>query len=626
MKKKILLIFTFLTLLIYCSSCTIGDKIYSGIKKVSNTKECDEEAYTGIEFQNLEHFKEGLQDGANINHIKVLGVSETNPFALAFTKNYDTAKYIIENGADPNNANSSGMSLLMLTAWNTDVLMSQLLVKHGAKADKKDKAGRTALEYVVDPSHNKNANEQNIDNIMTLLLKNGAKIRPATFKAALANTQSDITKYGVIKRILESLSKEGYKSGLNPVLEAAMLGKSSKEIELINSNKMNKEDEQKILFYTAAFGSVDAMKLLEAKGIDIKSKDSNENTTLIIAAQYGNLEMVKYLLNKGVIDIEAQNSESNSVILTAILYNQLEVVQYLIGQGAKAGYKPKDDPEGDNTIKMIGYAATNGNIDMMKLLISNGYPINNDTISDAISDASQYNKLESMKYILSIWKNPDIIISDTNSTPLGLNCLFGNIDIVKLLVEHGAKINGIDNYNIPIIIAAKYGYTEVVDYLLKQGADVNAASINQDGEQKGLKSSSVLMEAATAGYLDIVKLLIDNGANVNYQADGLNNDTALNCAARGSSRNIVEYLIKKGANINYQNAKGETPLIIAASWSQKYNIKVLLKHKANKGIKNKDGQTALDIIKEKINKNKNDITPYGYDVREWNKEIADILK
>ena len=85
-------------------------------------------------------------------------------------------------------------------------------------------------------------------------------------------------------------------------------------------------------------------------------------------------------------------------------------------------------------------------------------------------------------------------------------------------------------------------------------------------------------------------------------------------------------MIKKGAKVNYQDAHGDTPLISAASWSQKYNIKVLLKHKANKELKNKDGQTALDIIKEKINKNKNDITPYGYDVREWNKEIADILK
>ena len=42
-------------------------------------------------------------------------------------------------------------------------------------------------------------------------------------------------------------------------------------------------------------------------------------------------------------------------------------------------------------------------------------------------------------------------------------------------------------------------------YLIKQGADVNAAPIKQDGEHKGLKSSSVLMIAASAGYLDIVK-------------------------------------------------------------------------------------------------------------------------
>ena len=51
---------------------------------------------------------------------------------------------------------------------------------------------------------------------------------------------------------------------------------------------------------------------------------------------------------------------------------------------------------------------------------------------------------------------------------------YGHIDIVKYLVEKGAKINLQDNNGYTaLILAAYWGEIDKVRYLVKQGADIN---------------------------------------------------------------------------------------------------------------------------------------------------------
>lgn len=52
-----------------------------------------------------------------------------------------------------------------------------------------------------------------------------------------------------------------------------MLGDSSRLNGLVNAGKMQKEDENKILFFTASFGKVDTMKLLQSKGLNLRAID-----------------------------------------------------------------------------------------------------------------------------------------------------------------------------------------------------------------------------------------------------------------------------------------------------------------------------------------------------------------
>lgn len=78
-----------------------------------------------------------------------------------------------------------------------------------------------------------------------------------------------------------------------------------------------------------------------------------------------------------------------------------------------------------------------------------------------------------------------------------------------------------------------------------------------------LGDSTPLMEAASGGYADIVKLLIEHGANVNAKSSVGN--TALTYACCGGYEDVVKILLDAGADVEHQNDNGHTPLMEAAS-------------------------------------------------------------
>ena len=98
----------------------------------------------------------------------------------------------------------------------------------------------------------------------------------------------------------------------------------------------------------------------------------------------------------------------------------------------------------------------------------------------------------------------DVIPSDGLSYVLLDACKNGNIDLVKLLLAHGADVNAEDgNGDSPLLWASSRGDTEIVKLLLVHGADVNIK--NNNGETS-------LYWASSRGHTEIVKLLKQHGA------------------------------------------------------------------------------------------------------------------
>lgn len=92
-------------------------------------------------------------------------------------------------------------------------------------------------------------------------------------------------------------------------------------------------------------------------------------------------------------------------------------------------------------------------------------------------------------------------------TPLHFAALNGHVNVVELLIRNGADVNAKDDSGLtPLHLASGGGYEEIVKLLSNSRADVNA---------KDSKDVAPLHFAAEGGYLNIVQLLISEGAKVN---------------------------------------------------------------------------------------------------------------
>ncbi|MBI5883624.1 MAG: ankyrin repeat domain-containing protein [Elusimicrobia bacterium] len=118
------------------------------------------------------------------------------------------------------------------------------------------------------------------------------------------------------------------------------------------------------------------------------------------------------------------------------------------------------------------------------------------------------------------------------------------IEEVRSLIDKGADINTQRSCPVlrgvnaaPLICAISLGKTEVVKLLLERGAEIEGAD----------SYGNTALQYAS-GNIELTRLLIDRGANVNNQ--GRLGDTPLSMAAWGRKSDIVKLLIEKGADIS----------------------------------------------------------------------------
>ena len=186
-----------------------------------------------------------------------------------------------------------------------------------------------------------------------------------------------------------------------------------------------------------------------------------------------------------------------------------------------------------------------------------------------------------------------------HQTPLHSASLYGRLDIVRLLLDHGATSNSKDKFGrTPLHLVAKGEYNleqdrvRTAQLLLDRGADVNAQT---------KYGATPLHLASYLGRIDIARVLLDRGAIANSK--GRKGRTALHCVAQGrhlfsanDAIHVAQLLLERGADANAPDDDKRTPLHLASYHGKVGIAQVLLDGGASVNSMGVAGQTPLHVV------------------------------
>ena len=146
-------------------------------------------------------------------------------------------------------------------------------------------------------------------------------------------------------------------------------------------------------------------------------------------------------------------------------------------------------------------------------------------------------------------------------------------DVAALATQNPDAINSFsaDGFT-PLALAAFFGQRDVAQWLLANGADVNAVARNPTGY-------TPLTGAVARGDAEIVRLLLSHGANATHRYGA--GYSALHQAAANGKLEIVKLLLDHGAAPSALTDDGQTPLSMAEAKGQTEAVALLRQQAAN---------------------------------------------
>ena len=215
-------------------------------------------------------------------------------------------------------------------------------------------------------------------------------------------------------------------------------------------------------------------------------------------------------------------------------------------------------------------------------------------IGSQIFHAAQIGNLDQLTYILNNYHDKAQVAvnscyeySDSFVTsPLGIAAKNGHLISVKFLrTSYLARVDlEEEGYHSPLWCAVSENHSNIVQYLLMEGANVNA--------RVGSNRETALNAACFKGHIDIVKYLVEKYNADPKMATLRDNNTCLMIAAHRGFVDIVEYLVDK-VDVNTQNLRGISALHHAAESGSVKVVEILLNHGAEVNVTDYFGNTPL---------------------------------
>lgn len=367
---------------------------------------------------------------------------------------------------------------------------------------------------------------------------------------------------------------------MKPLLALALLGYLMMACGPSGSQVANIDLNERFIsaLYTGNTALVDSC--LQA-GADINARDVNEVPAFIIAANSGNREVVQKLLAAGAnINIRSPLYYNSTALMEVAANQDLDMAKLLIDSGADVHLR---DSFGDPA---MNWAAYYGYAPLVDLLVKNGARWDVESENGSAIDVAmkQWND-PLLSYFIKEGAGQAL---EGMEKELAQAIRLSSSEALTRLLEQGASPDQKDELGTPILInAASAGEVELVDILLRKGAKVD--EMNRVGQ-------TAIGRAAYFGHLEVVKILLDYRADVNVSDDKYALSPLISAAAGGVAE-IGQLLIDRGADLDHQEGvSGFTPLMMATAYRHVDFVQLLLNAGASPYIKTMEGMTLSDMV------------------------------
>lgn len=281
-----------------------------------------------------------------------------------------TLERLLKQGADPNKRNDANATALMWAA--TDLEKTRLLLAHGADVNARSSDMRTPLMIAARRPGN--------TPVVKLLLERGANPNPNAHPLAESSPLIEAATAGDAAgmELLLGRGAEVREAG-QPALEMAVTVRCSKCLALLAAKDLGREAYTLALPNIAAYGDLNAVRLMLDRGADVNAVDPLGRTPLMYAAASDllPLDVVELLVERGA-DVKAKDAhklggDSGLTVLDiARLHGETPVSEWLVKSGAKgsAPSPPVLKPRRENAIQ----SAIQGSLPLIQRADANFVP------------------------------------------------------------------------------------------------------------------------------------------------------------------------------------------------------------------------------------------------------------
>ena len=465
-----------------------------------------------------------------------------------------------KNATDINQINRHGDSLLLMAVRQGHGQTAKLLVQHGADIGLVNYAGSNVLTLAAASS----------EPLALWLCSIGIDIHHIDFSGDNAFTLAAQSGFFQLMQTLERLGINIHQVNSNNDNAFTLVARQGSLPwcqwlvgKGINIHQVNRQHHNAITLAALA-GSQSLLEWLCEKDVDCQqisrasslNRDDNEAkgygfNAAILAASAGHFTAARWLMRRG-LSIHQRDCFGQNAVIMAVQRGQLEAVKWFIAQGLPPESYPGRFSECFTALlySAMSKAVYLGHLHILQCLHQNGVSLDSKDNEDLLILAASRGDLPICQWLCR--QGADLGRVDRNGVnALSMAVRCGHLRLSQWFVSQGAEDIPDDGGNDALAGAAQGGHNAIFRWL--------CSSQSPDDE----RANQLLFDALLSGHRSLAVWLCLKVCRVDYGVDNCNHNPLMLAAKHGFLW-LTQWLSEHTPDINQASRRGYTALILAA--------------------------------------------------------------